>query len=129
MTVLEIISVSIIAVVLALTLISNLRLRLKNKSLTIRAAQADIDRLTVYDQAKQIFQEENEKASGNDGFIKFMAKSRDWAFEYIEKVQLDLYELKTYHENNGSAPKTVAQANELNKIITKLLDNLPEGDK
>jgi len=129
-SVLEIVVVAIIATFMTIILIANLRLTLKNRSLIIKAAQAELDRITVYEQAKAIFKDEHDKSGGTDGFIKFMTKSRDWAFEYIEKVQLDLYELQTYHEKNGSAPKTVAQANELNKIILKLLDNLPkEEDK
>lgn len=130
MNVLDIIVAAIIAIVIAFLAISNIRLLLKNKTLAVTANQAEADRLTVYEQAQQIFAEEHAKgSSNNDGFIKFMSTSRDWAFEYIENVQRDLYELKTYHEFHGAAPKTVAQANELNKIILKLIDNLPKDEK
>lgn len=129
MSVVDIIVATVVAIVIAFLAISNLRMILKNKTFATRAMQAEADRLTVYEQAKQIFAEEHSKSSSSDGFIKFMSTSRDWAFEYIEKVQLDLYELQTYHDKNGSAPKTVASANELNRIILKLLDNLPKDDK
>ena len=130
MNVVDIVVVAIIAVIVAYLSISNIRLILKNKTFAVAAQQAELDRLTVYEQAQQIFAEEHAKSSSNnDGFVKFMSTSRDWAFDYIERVQLDLYELKTYHEFHGSAPKTVAQANELNRIILKLLDNLPKDEK
>lgn len=129
MIVLDIIVAAIVAAIIAFLAINNIRLILKNKTLATLALQAETDRLTVYEQAQKIFAEEHSKSSSSDGFIKFMSTSRDWAFEYIEKVQLDLYELQTYHDKNGSAPKTVASANELNRIILKLLDNLPKDEK
>lgn len=129
MMVVDIIVATIVAIVISFLTISNIRMRLKNKSLATLATQAELDRVTVYEQAQQIFAQEHAKGSSSDGFIKFMSTSRDWAFEYIENVQRDLYELKTYHEFHGAAPKTVAQANELNRIILKLIDNLPKDEK
>ena len=129
MMVVDIIVATIVAIVISFLTISNIRMRLKNKSLATLATQAEFDRVTVYEQAQQIFAEEHAKGSSNDGFIKFMSTSRDWTFEYIENVQRDLYELKIYHEFHGAAPKTVAQANELNRIILKLIDNLPKDEK
>jgi len=129
MMIVEIIVATIVAIIISFLTISNIRMRLKNKSLATLATQAELDRVTVYEQAQQIFAEEHAKGSSSDGFIKFMSTSRDWAFEYIETVQRDLYELKAYHEFHGAAPKTVAQANELNKIILKLIDNLPKDEK
>jgi len=58
-----------------------------------------------------------------------MSQSRDWAFEYIESVQSDLYELKQSFESSQRGPKTVAQTNDLNDKIRKILENLPKGDK
>lgn len=128
--ILDIIFAASVAALCGYLIISNILIRMKNKELFVKAAQAEVDRTTVYEQAKEIFQTEYEKASTNDGFIKFMTTSRDWAFEYIEKVQQDLYNLKVFYEYTGSAPKTVAQANELNKLISKVLENLPEdGEK
>ena len=107
-------------------IISNILIRLKNKRLFIAAAQAEADRLTVYDQVQEILKREAERSQEGDGFIKFMSQSRDWAFEYIEEVQADLYELKEFVYHHGTAPKTVAQANEMNKILSKILNHLPK---
>jgi hypothetical protein len=58
-----------------------------------------------------------------------MSTSRDWAFQYIEDVQKDLYSLKDVFDSTGASPKTVAQANSLNEKIRKVLDNLPKEEK
>lgn len=128
-TVFEIILAVIVAAIAGYLIISNLLVRLKNRELFVKAAQAEVDKVTVYEQAQEIFKAEYEKSNTNDGFLKFMSTSRDWAFEYIEAVQKDLYELRNYFNNTGSAPKTVAQANELNKLILKVLSHLPEEEK
>ena len=126
---LELMFVIFLGAVIGYLVISNIIIRIKNKQLFTFAAQAEIDRATVYSQAKEIFKEEYEKAESNDGFIKFMSTSRDWAFQYIEDVQKDLYALKDVFDSTGSSPKTVAQANSLNEKIRKVLENLPTEDK
>lgn len=126
---LELMFVIFLGAVIGYLVISNIIIRIKNKQLFTLAAQAEIDRATVYSQAKEIFKEEYEKAESNDGFIKFMSTSRDWAFQYIEDVQKDLYSLKDVFDSTGASPKTVAQANSLNEKIRKVLENLPTEDK
>lgn len=51
---------------------------------------------------------ENAKLGSDDSFIKFLSDSREWAFEYIEKVQgaitnfkNDVDEIANYYENTG----------------------------
>ena len=126
MNVFEIIFFIISSAVLGYLIINNLMVRIKNRELFIKAAQAEVDRATVYQQAQEIFKNEYERSSTNDGFVRFMSTSREWAFEYIEAVQKDLYDLRDHYSNTGSSPKTVAQANELNRLILKALAHLPE---
>jgi hypothetical protein len=110
-------------------IISNLLIRIKNKQMFMATTQAELDRLSVYNQAQEIFKSEYEKSNNNEGFLKFMSTSRDWAFQYIEDVQKDLYALKDVFDSTGSSPKTVAQANNLNEKIRKVLENLPTEDR
>lgn len=117
-----------LAAIVGYLIISNILIRLKNKTLFIKAAQAEVDRTTVYQQAQDIFKAEYEKSNTNDGFLKFMSTSRDWAFQYIEDVQRDLYDLKELHDRVGTGPKTVAQANDLNERINRVLSHLPKGE-
>lgn len=116
-------------IIVGLLITQNVYLRIKNKQMFMNAAQAEIDRLAVYTQAQEVFKREAEKLEGKDGFIKFMSQSRDWAFEYIETVQADLYNLKELVDEIGVKPKTVAQANDLNARIEKVLTNLPDDKK
>lgn len=118
-----------LAAIVGYLIISNILIRLKNKTLFVKAAQAEVDRATVYQQAQDIFKAEYEKSNTNDGFLKFMSTSRDWAFQYIEDVQRDLYDLKELHDRVGTGPRTVAQANDLNERINRVLSHLPEGEK
>lgn len=108
-------------------LIYTIYLRVKNRQLFMKAAQSEVDRLSVYVQAQEVLKTNPEQLENRDGFIKFMSQSRDWAFEYIEKVQNDLYQLKDAF-GDGS-PKTVAQNNALAEAIRNTLSNLPEEGK
>lgn len=117
-----------LAAIVGYLIISNILIRLKNKTLFIKAAQAEVDRTTVYQQAQDIFKAEYERSNTNDGFLKFMSTSREWAFQYIEDVQRDLYDLKELHDRIGAGPKTVAQANDLNERISRVLSHLPKGE-
>jgi hypothetical protein len=128
-SILDITVASVVAFTLASLSIISLRLFLINRALTIRAMQAELDRITVYEQAQSIFKSEREKYGNSDGFINFMAKSRDWAFEYIETVQNDLYELNDVFKSVDGAPRTLAQTNALSEAIRKVLKNLPDEEK
>jgi hypothetical protein len=103
--------------------------KLQNRRLAVRAAQAEIDRLAVYIETQELLKNEAARVESSDGFVKFMSKSRDWAFEYIETVQEDLLNLKELFDDVGVAPKTVAQANDLSARIERVLSNLPKEDK
>jgi hypothetical protein len=125
----EIVGNVLVSLIIGSLVILSLFLALKNRQLYVKAAQAEVDRLSVYVQAQQIFKAEAERVESKDGFVRFMSQSRDWAFEYIESVQSDLYELKQSFESSQRGPKTVAQTNDLNDKIRKILENLPKGDK
>jgi hypothetical protein len=45
---------------------------------------------------------ETQSVEGSDGFLKFISESRDWAFDYIEKVQDGL---KTFAKTAGKEVK------------------------
>lgn len=112
-----------------LLLISNLYLRVKNKQLFMKASQSEVDRLSVYLKAQEILKEQTDNIEDKDGFVKFMSTSRDWAFEYIEQVQNDLYELNDVFEATKGAPKTVAQNNAMSEAVRKVLQNLPDKEE
>lgn len=122
--------ISAVALILVgLLLISNLYLRVKNKQLFMKASQSEVDRLSVYLKAQEILKEQTDNIEDKDGFVKFMSTSRDWAFEYIEQVQNDLYELNDVFEATKGAPKTVAQNNAMSEAVRKVLQNLPDKEE
>lgn len=125
---LELMVVVFLGAVIGYLVISNIIIRIKNKQLFTLAAQSELDRATVYSQAKEIFKEKGNNAESNDGFIKFMSTSRAWAFQYIEDVQKDLYDLKDLFDSTGASPKTVSQAIDLSEKIRKVLRHLPEEE-
>jgi ferritin len=125
----EAIIIAVALVVIGLLTASNLILRIKNKTLIVKSSQADLDRLSVYVKSQELLSKAAEENRGQDGFVKFMATSRDWAFEYIEAVQKDLYDLKDVFGATKGTAKTVAQANALSEAVRKVLEHLPEGDK
>jgi ferritin len=125
----ETIIIAVALVVIGLLTASNLALRIKNKTLIVKSSQADLDRLSVYVKSQELLSKAAEENRGQDGFVKFMATSRNWAFEYIEAVQKDLYELKDVFGATKGTAKTVAQANALSEAVRKVLEHLPEGDK
>ena len=116
-------------IVMGLLLASNVYLRLKNRKLFVKAAQAEVDRLSVYVQTKELLAKAAEESQGTDGFVRFMATSRDWAFEYIEDVQRDLHSLKEVVDSTAGKPRTVAQNNALSEAVNKVLEHLPKEGK
>ena len=125
----EIIINIVVALIIGGLAITSLFLAFKNRQLYVKTMQAELDRMSVYAQAQEIFKAESSRVESKDGFVRFMSQSRDWAFEYIEKVQSDLYDLKQSFESSQKLPRTVAQSNDLNDKIRKILENLPKEDK
>lgn len=61
-----------------------------------------------------------EEIGNNDGFIKFLSDSRDWAFDYIEKVQESIKNLKTAVDANDETA--------VKKAHQDLINLLPEEE-
>ena len=125
----EIIVNIVISLIIGALAITSLFLAFKNRQLYVKTMQAELDRLSVYTQAQEIFKAESSRVESKDGFVKFMSQSRDWAFQYIETVQSDLYDLKQSFESSQKLPRTVAHTNDLNDKIRKILQNWPKEDK
>lgn len=68
------------------------------------------------------------KDETNEGFIKFLSESREWAFKYIEN-NIDIVNKTIEFCNNELKNKelTEQQKNILNIIITMLLPTIPEN--
>lgn len=67
-------------------IISNVRIRLKNKTLSLQLLQERIDKNAIIDKiGKEL--DKTKPIEQTDGFLKFISESRDLAFSYIEEAQ------------------------------------------
>ena len=85
---LDLVATIFFAAISLLLIISNIRLRARNKKIVLRLAQESIDKNIIIEKmSEEIKSKENSSIEKTDGFLKFISESRDWAFQYIEDVQ------------------------------------------
>lgn len=91
MDILGLIGFSVFLLLMILLVIGNIRLRISAKKREAVIDQLHADKLMLLGKVSQLFDELNIKELENtNGFIGFLEKSRDSAFEYIEIVQKKL---------------------------------------
>lgn len=70
---------------------NNVRLNLRLSELKLELIKAHLDKTIISEKLIKIVNEKNkEKDSSSEAFLKFISDSRDWAYQYIEEVQLGL---------------------------------------
>ena len=85
--------IDVVIFVSALLLISTLaflvyKLKLQKDKIQASLMQAIIDKGVLLERVSTLAAEKDANAlKEDDGFIKFLSNSRDWAFSYIEEVQ------------------------------------------
>jgi hypothetical protein len=89
---LDLLSFIILATLVFLLLLNNIRLQLKNKKLTNKFLQKTLDDAIIIKKLTE--QSTYQDLEKTDGFLKFISESRDWAFKYIEDVQEALDKFK-----------------------------------
>jgi len=81
---------------------------------------------------------EDKNLNTNEGFVKFLSDSRDWAFAYIEEVQLVLKKFISevgpeieYYRNFGQAVDSPnnESLDKISKAYSELEKVLPKDDK
>lgn len=73
-----------------------------------------LEKFTVGKKLESVIAEnETNKLEKDDGFLKFISESRDWAFKYIEDVQ---QAIKEYKDNKSK------------KTLDKLISYLPKDE-
>lgn len=92
----------------------NIVLALKNKKLQELAISLALEKFTVGKKLESVIAEnEAKKLEKDDGFLRFISESRDWAFKYIEDVQ---QAIKDYAENKSK------------KTLNNLMNFLPKDE-
>lgn len=83
-------TITITSVILAAAI--GMYFRKKNLRFIAEIAQLSIDKQILVDQlAQEVIK--NQAIHNTDGFLKFVSDSRDWAFQYIEEVQVVIQEI------------------------------------
>ena len=109
-------SVSILIAVLVYRIYS---LRRKNVELSNKLRQADIDKMLIAERLQKTVSEINStNVEDKDGFIKFLSQSREWAFDYIERVQVSIQGLNHAMESS--------KEEEIQAAYTELMGFMPE---
>jgi hypothetical protein len=71
-----------------LIIVDNVKMRIKQKDTAIRLAQSDADNELLLNKISTM--KDKEEIEKTDDFVSFLNQSRDWAFDYIESVQLGI---------------------------------------
>jgi hypothetical protein len=114
-----------------------LRERSRNLELSLLAAQLIFDKdllIAKIDQKeKEVF------ALQSEDFIQFLTKSRDYAFDYIEKTQIAVSDFKVslepiikYHRTYGTVMGETREWKEMERVaqaFDKLISVLPQEDE
>lgn len=132
--VLELLIFSAFMVLLGLTLVDNIKQRLANKKLRLGVTQGLIDLMAI--QAKLEDSSKNNKIEETEGFLKFVSDSRDWAFQYIERVQIAIknfqdifHPIATEYYKDKEKPIGQDEFGKLFEAYKKLVDELPDEGK
>jgi hypothetical protein len=105
----------IFSVLLGISVTANIVISIKNHKLQEIAIRAAFEKFTVAKKLEEVIAEnEAKKLEKDEGFLRFISESRDWAFQYIEDVQ---QAIKDYSENKSK------------KTLNALLGFLPNEDK
>lgn len=83
--------------------------------------QLEADKMILLDRIDKKSEElELKNLEGTDEFVAFLSKSREWAFEYIENVQVAMYDLKNTMESESEE--------EIDLAYNKLMELLPKQE-
>jgi hypothetical protein len=122
---------------LAILIIDSIRSRIVNTKLNTDVAQGLLDMMAL----KAKLEEKShgsaqQKIEETEGFLKFVSQSRDWAFQYIESVQISIKNFqdvfhpiaKDYYKNKDK-PIDQETFGRLVEAYKKLVDELPDEGK
>lgn len=91
----------------------------KNKRLVKNVIELHIERSALEDMIAAQALNREEPIDQNDGFIKFLSDSREWAFNYIDNVQNTILVLKEKYDNKKA----------IDESLKELFEMLPKENK
>ncbi len=128
----------ILSIVIFFTLaVDNVRQRLRVSRLDKEVNQSIADYIALSGKMEEVVKNTDEKKiEQTEGFLRFVSESRDWAFQYIERVQISIKNFqdvfhpmaKEYYENKEK-PFNQEKFGTLFEAYKKLIEELPDEGK
>jgi hypothetical protein len=122
--------------------VDDVRLRFKVYKLDKEVQQHILNYIIISGKMEEMVKKEDvKKIEETEGFLKFVSDSRDWAFQYIEKVQIAIKNFQDifhpiaeqyYKDKKVYGLPTAINQEEFGKLFEaykKLIDELPDEGK
>lgn len=115
----------------------NVYMRFKIRRLEADVVQGFVDLMEMSKKLEEAFKSTDEqKIEQTEGFLKFVSESRDWAFQYIERVQVAIknfqdvfHPIATQYYKDREQPINQEEFGKLFEAYKKLVEELPEEGK
>jgi hypothetical protein len=122
---LDIIAYVVFSLIIGGLAIDGIRLRARRKKIIANMAKLTFDNTILAGQLEKALSAKEERSiEQTEGFLKFVSDSRDWAFQYIEQVQGEIYKLGQVIDQSKNDPLAIDKILEANAELQKLL---PDG--
>lgn len=136
-TILEFIAFIFFIFVLFVAIYFVVILKRENALLKKDVQQGIVDLLVLKGELEKALKSTDEKKiEETEGFLKFVSQSRDWAFQYIERVQVAIknfqnvfHPVATKYYQDKSNPIDQKEFGELFEAYKKLIEELPDEGK
>lgn len=120
----EFIAFSMVVFLFFMLLVRYVRLSLKLTATNLELIKAHVDKNLIADKLSELAHEPKDKADPTaEAFLKFISDSRDWAYEYIDEVQVSLDKFITdiepeilYFDTYGDLMSAEPNYNSMKKI-------------
>lgn len=86
----ELVVFIIFIVAIVVLAFNSVRLTMKYRSSLNAIVKLTINENILKEKLATALTENSKSSSGDDGFVKFLSDSRDWAYKYIEDVQAEI---------------------------------------
>lgn len=127
---LDIIAYVIFSLIIGGLAIDSVRMRVRRKKIIANIAKLTFDNTILAGQLEKALSAQEEKSiEQTEGFLKFVSDSRDWAFQYIEQVQEEIYNLGQVIEESKDDSLAIERILAANAELQKLLPDNKEEKK
>lgn len=136
-TILELVAFGFFILALFVAIYFVVVLKRENILLKRDVEQGIVDLLVFKGELDKALKDTDEKKiEETEGFLKFISQSRDWAFQYIERVQVTIknfqdvfHPVATKYYQDKSKPIDQKEFGELFEAYKKLIEELPDEGK